>query len=145
MRWGQRFFTGLHTRVYRASGGRVGSHIGPVENVLLTTTGRRTGRSRTTPLGCLADGERLVLVASNGGAPRHPDWYLNLRDHPQVTVQRGAAVHRMRARTATPQERAELWPKVVSRYAGYDRYQRRSTREIPLVICEPDAAEPATG
>lgn len=137
MREGQRFFTGLHARVYRLTRGRVGSRIGPVENVLLTTTGRRTGRTRTTPLGVLPDGDRLVLVASNGGAPRHPDWYLNLRANPDVTVQRGAAVLRMRARTATRQERDVLWPKVVQRYAGYDRYQRRSTREIPLVICEP--------
>ena len=137
MRAGQRFFTGLHARVYRLSGGRIGSHMGPVENVLLTTTGRRTGRSRTTPLGVLADGDRLVLVASNGGAPRHPDWYLNLTAHPEVTVQRGAHVLRMRARTATPQERDVLWPRVVGRYAGYARYQRNATREIPLVICEP--------
>ena len=137
MREGQRFFTGLHARVYRLTRGRVGSRIGQVENVLLTTTGRRTGRTRTTPLGVLPDGDRLVLVASNGGAPRHPDWYLNLRANPDVTVQRGATVLRMHARTATPQERDALWPKVVQRYAGYDRYQRRSTREIPLVICEP--------
>ena len=137
MTQGQRFFTGLHARVYRLSGGRIGSRMGSVENVLLTTTGRRTGRTRTTPLGVLPDGDRLVLVASNGGAPRHPDWYLNLSANPEVTVQRGAAVLRMRARTATPQERDVLWPRVVARYAGYARYQRNARREIPLVICEP--------
>ena len=137
MTLGQRFFTGLHARVYRLSGGRIGSHLGSVENVLLTTTGRRTGRTRTTPLGVLPDGDRLVLVASNGGAPRHPDWYLNLSANPEVTVRRGSTVLRMRARTATPQERDILWPRVVARYAGYARYQRHATREIPLVICEP--------
>jgi deazaflavin-dependent oxidoreductase (nitroreductase family) len=142
MRAGQRFFTGLHTRIYRASHGRIGSHLGPVENVLLTTTGRRTGRMRTTPLGCLPDGDRLVLVASNGGATHHPDWYLNLCADPHVTVQRGAQVRPMLARTATPQERDVLWPRVVQRYAGYARYQAHAPREIPLVICEEEPRPP---
>jgi len=142
MRAGQRFFTGLHTRIYRASHGRIGSHLGPVENVLLTTTGRRTGRTRTTPLGCLPDGDRLVLVASNGGATHHPDWYLNLRADPHVTVQRGAQVRPMLARTATPEERDVLWPRVVQRYAGYARYQAHAPREIPLVICEEEPRPP---
>jgi F420H(2)-dependent quinone reductase len=146
MRCGQRAITGVHTRIYRLTGGRIGRRLGPVENVLLTTTGRRTGRTRTTPLGVLADDDRLVLVASNGGARSHPDWYLNLVSHPEVMVQRGSQRLRMRARTATPEERALLWSKVVARYAGYARYQEHTTREIPLVICQrfEPSAEPGT-
>ena len=83
-----------------------------------------------------------MLVASNGGAPRHPDWYLNLCADPHVTVQRGAQVRPMLARTATPQERDVLWPRVVQRYAGYARYQQHAPREIPLVICEDQPRRP---
>jgi deazaflavin-dependent oxidoreductase (nitroreductase family) len=136
MRQGQRLFTRLHVTLYRATGGRVGGRIGPLDHVLLTTRGRRSGRLRTTPLAVLEDGGRLVLVASNGGAPRHPDWYLNLTASPEVTVQHGGQRLLMRARTATPSERAELWPRVVAHYAGYQRYQDRAPREIPLVVCE---------
>ena len=137
-RQGQRFVTGLHARVYRWTGGRVGSRFGTVENVLLTTTGRRSGARRTTPLSVLARGEELVLVASNGGAPRDPDWFLNLTADPSVTVQRGGDVVAMQARPATAAERAELWPKVTALYSGYATYQTRTEREIPLVICTPD-------
>ncbi len=136
-RQGQRFVTGMHARVYRLTGGRLGGHFGKVENVLLTTTGRRTGASRTTPLSVLVDGDRLVLVASNGGATRHPDWYLNLCQTPDVEVQRGPDRHRMRARTASDDERTALWPRVVAMYKGYAGYQDKTERRIPLVICEP--------
>ncbi|MBK9181001.1 MAG: nitroreductase family deazaflavin-dependent oxidoreductase [Acidimicrobiales bacterium] len=136
-RTGQKLFTGFHVWVYRTTGGRIGRRIGSIENVLLTTTGRRTGQARTTPLTATIDDDRVVLVASNGGAPRHPDWYLNLVAHPEVTVQRGADVQRMGARTAGPEERAVLWPRVVSTYKGYEGYQCRAPREIPIVICEP--------
>jgi F420H(2)-dependent quinone reductase len=136
-RQGKRFVTGLHTRVYRVTGGRVGSRFGGVENVLLTTTGRKSGTPRTTPLSVLPDGNDLVLVASDGGAPRDPDWYLNLTSNPAVVVQRGGERREMLARTATPQERADLWPKVTALYGGYATYQKRTDREIPLVICTP--------
>jgi len=135
-RQGQRLFTRLHVALYRATAGRVGGRIGRLDHVLLTTRGRRSGRMRTTPLTVLEDGERLVLVASNGGAPRHPDWYLNLTASPEVTVQHGGQRLLMRARTANASERAELWPRVVANYAGYQRYQDRTPREIPLVVLE---------
>lgn len=134
---GRRLVTGLHAAVYRLTRGRVGGRLGSMEQVLLTTTGRRSGVPRTTPLTVLVDGSRLVLIASNGGAPRHPDWYLNLVEDPQVTVQRGAERLAQSARTASPDERATLWPRVVALYSGYATYQRRATREIPLVICVP--------
>jgi deazaflavin-dependent oxidoreductase (nitroreductase family) len=133
----QKGVTRTHAAVYRATGGRIGHRLGSVENVLLTTTGRRTGQARTIPLTTLPDGDRLVLIASNGGAAEHPAWYLNLSADPEVTVQRGNDTRRYRARTADPQERAALWPRVVEMYAGYARYQDRTEREIPVVICEP--------
>lgn len=115
----------------------IGGRFGTVENVLLITTGRKSGQRRTTPLTVTVDGDRLVLVASNGGARRHPDWYLNLSADPEVEVQRGRRTRPFRARTATGEERARLWRSVVRTYPGYDGYQRRTKREIPLVICEP--------
>jgi len=145
-RQGQRFVTGLHSRIYRWTGGRIGSRFGKVENVLLTTTGRRSGAKRTTPLSVLPMGSELVLVASNGGAQRDPDWFLNLTADPSVVVQRGAHRLAMHARPATAAERADLWPKVTSLYKGYATYQTRTEREIPLVVCTPDPAgdaEPA--
>jgi deazaflavin-dependent oxidoreductase (nitroreductase family) len=139
-RQGQRFVTGLHSRIYRWTGGRIGSRFGKVENVLLTTTGRRSGAKRTTPLSVLPMGSELVLVASNGGAQRDPDWFLNLTADPSVVVQRGAHRLAMQARPATAAERTELWSKVTSLYKGYATYQTRTEREIPLVICTPDTA-----
>jgi deazaflavin-dependent oxidoreductase (nitroreductase family) len=136
-RLAQRAVTGLHTQLFRLTKGMLGGRIGTVENVLLTTTGRKTGQRRTTPLTVTVDGDRLVLVASNGGARRHPDWYLNLSADPDVRVQRGSRSLRFRARTATGEERARLWRSVVRTYPGYEGYQRRTKREIPLVICEP--------
>jgi deazaflavin-dependent oxidoreductase (nitroreductase family) len=136
-RQAQRAVTGLHARVYRLTGGRLGRSMGAAEAVLLTTTGRKSGAARTTPLTVVPDGDRLVLIASNGGAQKHPDWYLNLLSDPSVTIQRGGTVTAMRARTAGPEERATLWAKAVSIYGGYAQYQTKTEREIPVVICEP--------
>jgi deazaflavin-dependent oxidoreductase (nitroreductase family) len=139
-RQGQRGFTGLHARLYRLTGGRVGGHMGKAEAVLLTTTGRKSGALRTTPLTVVVDGERLILIASNGGAQKHPDWYLNLVDSPDVVVQRQDQTLHLRARTAGHEERDTLWRKAVAVYGGYAGYQRKTEREIPVVICEPSAA-----
>ena len=133
----QKAITSLHAQVYRLTKGAVGGRFGKAENILLTTTGRKSGKARTTPLTVTVDGDRLILVASNGGAPKHPDWYLNLTAHPDVTVQRGGRQLHLRARTATPDERPALWAKVVGTYKGYDGYQKKTDREIPLVVCEP--------
>jgi deazaflavin-dependent oxidoreductase (nitroreductase family) len=140
LRQGQRGFTGLHARLYRLTGGRIGGHLGTAEAVLLTTTGRRSGALRTTPLTVVVDGERLILIASNGGAQKHPDWYLNLVANPDVVVQRQGTRMHLRARTAGPDERDALWHKAVEVYGGYAGYQRKTEREIPVVVCEPPAS-----
>lgn len=134
----------LNTRLYRATGGRLGGtwRIGagmrkPAPVCLLTTIGRKSGEPRTAPLIYLRDGEDFVVVASQGGLPKHPAWYLNLRDNPQVTIQVGTQRHDLVARTATPDEKARLWPRLVDLYADFDDYDAWTEREIPVVICSP--------
>lgn len=132
-----------HVRVYRATGGRIGGRwrIGSawrrgVPTCLLTTTGRTSGQARTAPLLYLRDGERVVLVASQGGLPKHPAWYHNITANPDVTVQIGSEVRALRARVAGERERAELWSKLLEVYADFDSYQSWTDRTIPVVVCE---------
>jgi deazaflavin-dependent oxidoreductase (nitroreductase family) len=129
--------TSVHNQLYRRTGGRVGAKAGRIPMLLLTTTGRKTGQPRTTPLGYLSDGDRMVVVASYGGDDRHPQWYLNLQANPEATVQAGARTQRVRAATATAEEKAELWPRAVALNPGYAGYQQKTTRDIPLVILTP--------
>ncbi|MGW4335323.1 nitroreductase family deazaflavin-dependent oxidoreductase [Rhodococcus koreensis] len=130
--------------LYRRTGGRLGGkwRVGsafprglPV--CLLTTTGRKSGEPRISPLLFLEDGNRIVLVASQGGLPKHPMWYLNLRANPQVTVQVKSRVRPMTAQVADPAERARLWPRLVDMYADFDNYQAWTDRTIPVVVCTP--------
>jgi F420H(2)-dependent quinone reductase len=124
----------LHRFMYRASGGKLGKTFFGSPILLLTTTGRRTGRPRTWPLTYLPEGDRLIIIASNGGQLNHPAWYLNLRANPQVSVQLGDRVHTMVARTTEGDERARLWSRVVEEYPVYAEYQRKTDRQIPVVV-----------
>jgi F420H(2)-dependent quinone reductase len=126
--------TKLHVDVYRRSGGRIGRRISGVPILLLEHVGRKTGKERTTPLMYVEDGDDLVLVASFGGAPKHPAWWINLRANPETTVQVGAERRRVRAREATDEERPRLWEKAVAAYSDYAVYQKRTDRKIPVVI-----------
>ena len=129
---------GAHTLLYRATGGLIGHRVpGVPPMLLLDHVGAKSGKRRTTPLAYLADGERIVIVASKGGHPRHPAWYHNLRANPRTTVQVGRRKLDVDARVAGPEERERLWPRVVDLYEGYAGYQQRTDREIPLVILEP--------
>jgi deazaflavin-dependent oxidoreductase (nitroreductase family) len=127
----------LHVALYRLTRGRIGGRAFGAPVLLLTTRGRKTGKLRTTPLLYLEDGDRLVVVASKGGAPRHPAWFLNLAADPEVTVERGRERLAMRAREADDDERARYWPQVVAMYPGYEKYQQKTSRRIPLVVLEP--------
>ena len=134
----------VNVAVYRMTRGRVGGtwRIGagwrdPVPICLVEHRGRRTGKLRTTPLVYLRDGDRVVVVASQAGRPRHPLWFRNMEADPEVTVQIKGDRRPMRARTASPPERAELWPRLVDLYRDYDSYQSWTDREIPVVIIEP--------
>lgn len=130
---------GVHTFLYRRTGGRLGHSVPGVAGrmLLLDHVGARSGTRRTSPLLYVEDGENLVVVASKGGFPRHPAWFHNLRAKPETTVQVGGERRQVRARVATPAEREHLWPKAVAAYGGYEAYRRRTDREIPLVILEP--------
>ena len=130
--------TGIHRVVFRATKGRIfGKAFGmPVAELL--TTGRRSGKERSTMLAVpIADADRLVLVASFGGDDRHPAWYLNLQANPEVRATIAGSTRAMIARTATEEERVELWPRITSVFEGYARYQERTERTIPVVILEP--------
>lgn len=126
-----------HRWMYRASGGRLGSRLLGMPVLLLTTSGRRTGRPHTNALLYFPEGENLVVIASSGGAPTHPAWWLNLRAHPEAGVQIGRRVLRVRAREAEGAERERLWSRVVQAYRGYAAYQARTSRRIPVAILEP--------
>jgi len=131
--------------LFRLTNGRIGSRwrIGagfrkPVPTLLLNHVGRKSGRTFTTPLLYLEDGGDLVIVASQGGLPKNPQWYPNLVANPDVTVElRGEGVRPVRARTAGPRERAELWPRLVDLYADFASYAAWTDREIPVVVLEP--------
>ena len=134
-----RFWTGMHEAVFRASNGLMFNRFFGMPVVMLTTTGRKSGRPRTTMLTSpVQDGDRLVLVASYGGDDRHPAWFLNLRDNPQVEVMMDGRTRRMRARVASREEKAALWPRITAAYWAYAQYQQQTARDIPLVILEPD-------
>lgn len=126
-----------HRTILTVTGGRVGGRVGGMLAVELHTTGRKSGARRSRMLTApIHDDTRIVLVASKGGDDRHPDWYRNLVEEPDIEVTIDGTTRAMRARTATPQEKAELWPRIVRAYPGYAGYQARTDRDIPVVICE---------
>lgn len=132
-----RWLTNTHRFLLRISGGRLGSHLLGMETLELHTVGRRTGAPRSALLTApIQDDDRVVFVASKGGADEHPSWYVNLVANPDVQISSRGVTRRYRARTATAEERAALWPRIVEVNPGYAGYQRRTDRVIPVVICE---------
>lgn len=131
---------GVHTFLYKRTGGRLGHHVPGVgaPMLLLDHVGAKSGTERTSPLLYIRDGEDILIVASKGGYPKHPAWYHNLVANPDTSVQIGNETRPVHARTANAEERERLWPKVEAAYHGYADYQKRSKgREIPIVILEP--------
>lgn len=128
----------FNTSLLRWSGGRIGGRTpSGVTLCLLTTTGRRSGEPRTVALLYLQHGEDVLLVASQAGMPNFPAWYLNLSANPEVSIRIGKQTRPYVARTATPEEREELWPKLVERFPRFAGYQERTERVIPVIICSP--------
>lgn len=123
--------------LYLKTGGRLGSRLAGAPVLLLTSTGRQSGKPRTTPLLYLDLGESFAVVASFGGSPKHPAWFLNLRANPDVDVQVGNEHRERRARIATDDEREQLWPRLVTMYPAYASYQEKTARRIPVVLLEP--------
>jgi F420H(2)-dependent quinone reductase len=127
-----------HTVIYRASNGLIGHRFpGAPPTLLLDHVGAKSGTRRTSPLVYTVDGANLVLVASKGGYPKNPGWFHNLLANPDTTVQVGASRRDVHAHVADAEERARLWPLVLQTYKGYADYQKRTAREIPLVVLEP--------
>lgn len=126
-----------HTRRYQETDGEVGYIWNGVPTLLLTTTGRKTGQRRTTPLIFARDGEDYLIVASLGGAPKHPQWYLNLQADPKATIQVRAEHIDVIARTANAEEKPRLWGVVTGVWPNYDVYQSRTDRSIPVVVLTP--------
>jgi deazaflavin-dependent oxidoreductase (nitroreductase family) len=130
-----------HKAVLRVTGGRWPKVLFGMPGVELETIGRKSGEPRTTMLTSpIYDDSRVILIASKGGDERDPQWYRNLSANPDVRVTMNGSTRAMRARTASPDEKAALWPDIVAVYKGYNSYQERAGREIPVVICEPRPA-----
>jgi F420H(2)-dependent quinone reductase len=130
-----------HARIYRATGGRIGQRLPGLSPILLLDhVGAKSGVRRTTPLLYVRDGDDVAIVASKGGFSKHPAWFHNLRANPDTTIQIGRDTIPVHAHVANADERARLWPKAVAVYPSYEEYQRRTAREIPVVVLEPQAA-----
>ena len=126
-----------HVRRYQETGGEEGHDWRGTSVLLLTTTGRRSGEQRTTPLIYQPYDGAYLIVASKGGADEPPAWYLNLSENPEVEVQVKDDRFRARARTATPDEKPDMWRTMTATWPAYDAYQRKTDREIPVVVLEP--------
>ena len=127
----------IYVFLYRLSGGKFGSQVQGLPVLLLTTIGRRTGKKRTTPLGYLEQDGSYVITATNSGFDTHPAWFHNLKSHPQVALQIGDKQLTAIAELAGPALRGQLWTKFVERAPGYGAYEKRTTREIPIVLLRP--------
>ncbi len=123
-----------HAGVYRATGGRVFGRMGKNPLLLLNTLGRKSGKKRATPLLYVVDGGDVVIIASKGGAPTHPAWYQNLKANPDTTVELGDRKLLVSAEEVDGEEKARLWRKMAEMYPTYDDYQKKTTREIPLLV-----------
>lgn len=131
-RW--KYFGDAHRWVYEKTDGRVGARLAGLHMLLLTTRGRRSGISRTLPLAAMPDGDDWVVVASNNGGPSDPAWYLNLSADPAVRVRAGRDVFEARAEVADAATRARLWPRLVAYNPPFGTYEKRTSREIPVIL-----------
>ena len=136
-----RVMTAANVWLYRLTGGRLGARFsGGAPVCLVTALGKQSGQPRTVALLYLRDGEDVAIVASKGGMSHHPAWYHNMMAHPDVQVEIEGATRNMRARRASPDEKARLWPRLCEMYPSYADYQKRTTREIPVLILSPQRA-----
>jgi len=132
-----RFFMAIYVFLYRLTGGKFGSQVQGLPVLLLSTIGRKTGKKRITPLGYLEHDGSYVITATNAGFDTHPAWFHNLKSHPQVALQIGNKQLTAIAELANPTLRQQLWAKFVERAPGYGAYEKRTTREIPIVLLRP--------
>ena len=133
-------FGAEHVHQYEATGGKVGHSWNGTSCLILHTVGRKSGEVRKFPLIYALDGGDYVIIASKGGAPAHPGWYLNLLAHPDVKIQVLDQIIPVTARTGTPEDKARVWPIMTAQWPQYDSYQAKTEREIPVVLLHPRAA-----
>lgn len=133
------WFGRIHRFVYRKTGGKLGANLAGIPMLLLTTTGRKSGEPRTTPLTCMSDGDGFVIVGSNNGGPSDPAWWLNLQERPRAEIQVGRERFPVSARLAQGVERERLWPALKEFNPAYRRYEKKTTREIPVVVLTRDS------
>ena len=138
-KWLLKAITRTHVFLHRLSGGRILNKLGGDDVCFVTMKGARSGRTLTIPLMYVPHREGVLLVASQGGAPKNPVWYNNLVQHPDITVEHRGRVMKLRARLAKPAEKPALWPICDGFYAPYAEYRTRTTRDIPIFVCEPSA------
>jgi deazaflavin-dependent oxidoreductase (nitroreductase family) len=140
IRWLLALITRIHRFIYLASGGWVGRFLTFRKRALLLThTGRKSGKTYVVPLLYIEDGPRFIVVGSNAGDPREPQWWQNLKSHPRAEVQVGRQHYFIRSHQASDEETRQLWPKLEQSYRSFPRYRERSGRDIPVVVLKPDA------
>lgn len=132
-----KLFMSIFVRLYRLTKGKMGGHVRDFNVLLLTSTGRKTGKQRTVALGAFAHPEGWVVVASNAGQPNHPAWYYNLKSQPQVTVQVLDKIFAAKAEILSGEARAQAWQQVIRTAPTYAAYEKRTSREIPLILLRP--------
>ncbi|GCE22977.1 nitroreductase family deazaflavin-dependent oxidoreductase [Dictyobacter kobayashii] len=134
-----RTFMNLHVSLFRLTGGALGGNLLGRPALILTTVGRKSGKTRETPLTYIPDGDRYLLIASNGGSDQAPFWWRNLVANPEVKIEVGRRTIAAIAKTADTQERELLWPRIVAQAPNYASYQKKTSREIPVVVVTPIA------
>ena len=132
-----RFFMAIGTYLYKISGGKIGGRLPGLEVLLLTTTGRKTGKKRTTPLGYFEDQGSYIIIGSNAGFDTHPAWFHNLSQNPRVIVEVGDQKMQAEAEVVTPEKRDSLWAKLIKLSPWYANYEKKTSRVIPLVALRP--------
>jgi deazaflavin-dependent oxidoreductase (nitroreductase family) len=135
-RWLLKTFTKFNVFVYQLSGGRLMNKLAGMPIVLVNMKGAKSGKMKTIPLMYVPHDRGVILVASQGGAPKHPVWYYNLIKNPNVEITQGGQTRKLTARRVSDEEKAELWPTCVKYYPPYEQYQKRTDRNIPVFICE---------
>jgi len=132
-----RFAIWIYASLYRLTNGKIGGTIVGLKVLLLSTTGRKTGKQRTKPLCYFEEGPDYVIIASNGGADKHPEWFLNLKSDPNVKVRIEETEFSARAEVSDPKTRQRLWQKLISLSPYYIKYEKRTKRQIPMILLHP--------
>ncbi len=145
VKWIFRQFIRFQVYVYRRSGGKRFGHLRGMPLLLLTTVGRRTGKTRVTPVMYIRDGNNYVITASNGGADRHPSWFANLQANPQTTIEVDGMTRTVMAHKASSEEKGRLWARLVEQAPFFEAYRKKTTRDIPMVVLQPTDGEQPVG